>query len=152
SPVARHVILDVRGAGLTYRPGDRCCILPENVPTLIDRTLAALRAVGDEPISLNTVWRDSLALREGYAGATELPLRDLIRFGEIRPVSRPVARVLYRATGYHTLRQIIEARAEDQWELWDMLELLTAAGFDPRTLWRAHPSDRESICWVVPPL
>jgi sulfite reductase (NADPH) flavoprotein alpha-component len=152
SALARHVALDVRGAGLSYRPGDRCCVLPENVPTLVARTLVALRASGDEVVGLNTIWRDALILREGYAATTELPLRDLLRFGEIRPVRRPVARALYRATGHQTLRRIIDARAEDQWELWDLLELLTAAGFDPRVLWRAHPGDRESICWIVPPL
>jgi sulfite reductase alpha subunit-like flavoprotein len=149
---ARHVALYVRGAGLTYQPGDRCCVLPENVPTLIARTLAALQATGDEVVGLNTIWRDALALREGYATATELPLHDLLRFGEIRPVRRSVARGLYSATGNQALRRIIDARAEDQWELWDLLELLTVAGFDPRVLWRAHPSDRENVCWVVPPL
>jgi cytochrome b involved in lipid metabolism/ferredoxin-NADP reductase len=142
----------VRGAGLNYHPGDRCCVLPENTPAQIARTLAALRADGGELVGLNMIWRQAIAAREGYADKTELPLRDLLRFGELRPLARPIARALYRATGDRVLRRIIEARAADQWELWDVLELLSASGFDPRSLWRAHSSDHESICWIVPPL
>ncbi len=152
STVARHVVLDVRRAGLSYRPGDRCQVLPENMPPQIARTLVALRADGGELVGLNMAWREAIAAREGYAGMTELPLRDLLRFGHIRPLARPIARALYRATGNEALRRITEARAADQWELWDLLELLSASGFDPRSLWRAHPSDHESICWIVPPL
>lgn len=69
SSAASHVVLDVRGSGMICRPGDRLCILPENVPALVARTLAALRASGDEPVELNSVWRDALALREGYSDA-----------------------------------------------------------------------------------
>jgi len=147
----KRIVLDVSRTGIRYRPGDRCAVLPENSDDLIDRTLVALKARGDETIPLTSEWREAIHLRDGYQGATQLPLRMLLRFGCIRPVARPVARVLYAASLNSTLRHIIEARAEDQWELWDLLEMLNGAGFDPRGLWRALPGEREHICRVVPP-
>ena len=148
---AHALVLSTAGAGIRYHPGDRCCILPENDPALVAKTLRALRAEGEEPVLLTQVWQRALLLRAGYEQMRELSLRTLLRFGRIRPVERSVAKLLYRITAHPTLAQIVEARAEDQWELWDLLDLLTADGFDPTTLWQAHPADRESICWLVPP-
>ncbi|HSH82848.1 MAG TPA: cytochrome b5 domain-containing protein, partial [Herpetosiphonaceae bacterium] len=147
----RQVVLDAGDAGIRYQPGDRCAILPENGDELVERTLRALRARGDEPIQLNTVWRAAVQLRDGYAGAKILSLRSLLTFGRIRPVARPIAKALYTLTHNETLRRIIEARAEDQWELWALLDMLAEAGFNPRSLWKAHPGEHESICWIVPP-
>jgi sulfite reductase (NADPH) flavoprotein alpha-component len=147
----KHVILDVSGTGVRYQPGDRVSVLPENRPDLVERTLAALRARSDEPVQLTHAWRDAIGAREELAGATELPMRTLLSLGRIRPVQREVAKALLAASGDATLREIVRARAEDQWELWDLLELLARGGFDPRTLWRAHPGERQHICRIVPP-
>jgi sulfite reductase (NADPH) flavoprotein alpha-component len=150
SEIVRRVVLDVSGAGLRYQPGDRCAILPENSHELVEKTLEALRARGDEPIQLNAIWRKAIKLRDGYQQAKLLSLRTLLKFGHIRPVTRPVAKTLYAITYNETLRQIIEARAEDQWELWELLELLAGTGFNPKRFWKAAPGERESICWIIP--
>ncbi len=150
----RHVHtlrLDVTDAGIRYHPGDRCCVLPENEPPLVEKTLAALQATGTETVLLNQRWRHSLAIRPGHEQSNHLSLRDLLRFGQIRPVTRAVATLLYQVTANVTLAQILASRAEDQWELWDLLLLLSDDGFDPTVLWQAHPADRESICWIIPP-
>ena len=147
----KRIILDVSNTGIRYRPGDRCAVLPENSDALIDKTLAALKAKGYESIPLTAEWREAINLRDGYEGVTKLPLRTLLKFGRIRPVDRPVAKALYATSLNETLRRIIEARAEDQWELWDMLEMLNKAGFDPKRLWKAHPGERGHICRIVPP-
>ncbi len=146
-----QVVLDVEGAGIRYRPGGRCAVLPENEDDLVERTVRALRARGDEPIELSVLWRAAIAGRDGHQDATVLPLRTLLRFGRIRPVDRDVAKRLYSITHDHRLRRIVERRAEDQWELWELLELLHEAGFAPAALLRAHPGERESICRIVPP-
>jgi sulfite reductase alpha subunit-like flavoprotein len=146
-----HVVLDISGTGIRYQPGDRCAILPENSAELVERTLRALRARGDEPIQLNATWREAVNLREGYAGAKVLALRTLLTFGRIRPVARPIAKALYTITHGERMRRIVEARAEDQWELSQMLDMLAETGFNPKRLWKAHPGERESICWIVPP-
>jgi sulfite reductase alpha subunit-like flavoprotein len=147
----KQIVLDVTGTGIRYQPGDRCGILYENSEVLVSKTLRALRARGNEPIRLNAEWRAAVDYREGYEGSEMLPLRTLLTFGRIRPVDRITAKTLYSASHNSTLRRIIEARAEDQWELWDLIELLTAAGFDPKQLWKAHPGQEESITRIVPP-
>jgi sulfite reductase alpha subunit-like flavoprotein/pSer/pThr/pTyr-binding forkhead associated (FHA) protein len=147
----KRVVFDVSNTGMRYQPGDRCAILPENSEDLVDKTLMAIRAKGYETIPLTAEWREAVDLREGYEGATTLPLRTILKFGRIRPVSRPVAKILYLASFNENLRKIIEARAEDQWELWDLVEKLNAAGFDPKRLWKSHPGEREHICRVIPP-
>ncbi|GAB4581777.1 MAG: hypothetical protein Fur0022_45270 [Anaerolineales bacterium] len=147
----KHLVLDVRGLGLRYQPGDRCAILPENSPSLIEKTLTTLRATGDEPLELDRVWRAAIQLREGYQHAVVLPLRTLLRFGRLRPVSRPTAKLLYTLSHNERLHKIIEARAEEQWELWDLLELVGECGFNPKTLWKTAPGERASLLKLVPP-
>ena len=147
----KQVVLDVAGTGIRYQAGDRCAILPENANALVEKTLQALRARGNEPIRLNADWREAVVLREGYEQSETLPLRTLLTFGRIRPVGRPVAKALHSISHNEALGRIVEARAEDQWELWDLLDVLTEAGFDPKLLWKAHPGELESICWIVPP-
>lgn len=147
----KQITFDLHGTGLTCQPGDRCAVLPENDPELVQKTLDALRARGDEPIALNGLWREAVKLRDGYEKAKVLSLRTLLTFGCLRPVSRATAKILYAVTHNETLRRILEARAEDQWELWDLLTLLAESGFDTRRLWKAEPGEAERICRVVPP-
>jgi len=148
----KRVVFDVSKTGIRYLPGDRCAILPENSDELIDKTLVALKAKGYEKINLTAVWRQAIQLRYGYdAETTALPLRTLLKFGRIRPVDRAVAKALYAVSLNGKLRRIVDTRAEDQWELWDMLNLISQAGFDPKRLWKAHPGERAHICRIVPP-
>jgi sulfite reductase (NADPH) flavoprotein alpha-component len=147
----KRVVFDLSQTGIRYLPGDRCAILPENSDDLVDKTLVALKAKGYEKIALTAAWREAVNLRYGYEAATILPLRTLLKFGRIRPVEREVAKALYAISLNGKLRHIVEARAEDQWELWDLLTMLAQAGFDPKRLWKAHPGEREYICRIIPP-
>lgn len=151
-----HVVLDVADSGIRYEPGDRVGVLPENSPALVERTLQALQADGGVAVPLNREWREAVQLRaavdESDPDEETLPLRQLLAWGRIRPVERPVAKGLYRLTRNRALHRIVEARAEDQWELWDVLELLSRSSFDTRRLWRAGPGEREYICRFVRPL
>src|SRR5258706_11063063 len=147
----KQVVLNTAGTGIRYEVGDRAAILPENSDVLVDKMLRALRARGREAISLNKAWREAILQREGYEDAPTLPLRTLLTFGRIRPVDRLIAKTLYVITRNSTLKRIIEARAEDQWELWDLPNLISVAGFDTRRFWKASPGELEGICRVVPP-
>lgn len=69
------VVLDVAQTGIRYWPGSRCAILPENSDDLVERTLRALQARGDEPIQLNRIWREAVKVRDGYEHAHVLSLR-----------------------------------------------------------------------------
>jgi sulfite reductase (NADPH) flavoprotein alpha-component len=46
----RHVVLDLRGSGITYKPGDALGVYPENCPDLVQDVLAALGASGAEDV------------------------------------------------------------------------------------------------------
>ena len=48
-----HLVLDIGDAGLSYTVGDSVGILPRHTPLLIERTLQALKARGDEVITLS---------------------------------------------------------------------------------------------------
>ena len=45
----RHVVIDLAGSGLGYEPGDSIGLATPNDPELVEATLAALGATGDEP-------------------------------------------------------------------------------------------------------
>ena len=151
-PGVRRVVLDVRGLGMHCQPGDRCAVLAENDPALVRRTLDALRASGGELVDLTPEWTTALSLRPGRRRELRAPLRDVLAFGHIRPVARGAAKALHRLTLDESLREILEARTEDQWELYDLLELLAEGGFAPQRLHRAERGDYENICRLVPPL
>lgn len=147
----KRITFDVSQTGMRYLPGDRCAVLPENSDDLIDRTLTALQAKGYEEIALTAEWREAVNMRYGYENAETIPLRTLLQFGQIRPVDREVAKALHAVSLNSKLRRIVEARAEDQWELWDLITMLSQSGFDPKRLWKAIPGEQEYICQIVPP-
>lgn len=169
------VVLDVSGTGLRYEPGDRCGVLPENSQELVERTLRALGARGDERIPLSGEWVEALRLRHGYEHAEELALEDLLRFGQLRPLYPRAAEALHALTQNDALERALREGKTHHWELWDALEMLRADGFEPHTLleaqsadspveqdatrhrrWRERPSDAHqplasTLCEIVPP-
>jgi sulfite reductase (NADPH) flavoprotein alpha-component len=147
----KQIVLNVKGTGIRYQAGDRCAILPENSDALVEKMLKVLRARGNEPVHLNLAWQQAVNHRKGYEKSTTLPLRTLLTFGHIRPIDRSIAKTLYVITHNQKIKRIVEARAEDQWELWDLLGLVTETGFDTRRFWKAHRGEQESICRIVPP-
>ena len=46
----RHVVLDLKGSGLTYKPGDALGVYPENCPSVVQRILEVLDASGAEDV------------------------------------------------------------------------------------------------------
>ncbi len=147
----KHVVLNVEGRGVRYLPGDRCGVLPENRDALVARTLEALEATGHEKMALTPEWISAVRLRWGYENATDLTLRDLLRFGRIRPVLPRMAEALQAATQNQRLLRAILQQTTTRWELWDLLLVLKCDGYDPRRLWQAAPRSAEHICRIVPP-
>lgn len=147
----KHVVLDVEGSGVRYKPGDRCGILPENSEELVSRTLQALHADGQEQMELTPEWLAAVHLRAGYENATTLSVRDLLTFGRIRPILPRVAEALHAATQNPSLLHAVIQQTTTRWELWDLLNLLENEGYDPKRLWQAPLRSSEHICRVVPP-
>jgi sulfite reductase alpha subunit-like flavoprotein/predicted heme/steroid binding protein len=146
------ITFDITEKGIYYQPGDRVGILAENSESLIAETLRSLDANGDEEVDLTKEWQESLHLRPGYTGQEKtLPLRTILKFGKIRPVTREIGKRIVEISVNETLKRVLSARMEDQWELWDVLNILYVGRFDVRRLWKAKPWEAESICRIVPP-
>jgi sulfite reductase (NADPH) flavoprotein alpha-component len=47
----RHVVFDLAGSGLTYKPGDALGVYPENCPALVEHLLDGLDASGAEDVT-----------------------------------------------------------------------------------------------------
>lgn len=146
-----YLEIDVTGQGVHHLPGDRVGVLAENDDELVRRTVAALQATGDELVRLSPNWRAAVACRAGYGEVDVLPLRTLLRFARLRPISREVAKRLVNLTAVGSWQRVVDARMEDQWELWDALNLLYAGGYDVTRLWKADPSQDDAFCVVIPP-
>src|SRR5207237_8867050 len=107
---------------------------------------------GMEIVQLTPQWQEAIRFRVGYSDDIKvLPLRSILSFGKIRPVTRDVAKRLLKISASSALKRIIDVRMEDQWELWDILNLLYAGGYDVTHLWKAGPWDPDSMCRVVTP-
>ena len=144
------IALGTAGLRLRAAAGDRCLVLPEQDDDLVRRTLRALQADGDESIGLDAAWQR--ALRAEGRAVDRLPVEELLRRGELRPLRREVAKVLLELSGAEPLEDVIERRAEDQLELPDALELLAAGGWAPSILLGGEPGETTSLCRVVAPV
>lgn len=111
----------------------------------------ALRARGEEPVELTRHWREAIRARTGDEAPTQIPLRDFLHTARLRPLTRAAGKMLATLSGSEALQAILEAREEDQRELWDAVELAAAAGYDPRRMWRAPLWRDESLSRIVAP-
>jgi sulfite reductase (NADPH) flavoprotein alpha-component len=134
------VVLDISNSGARFRIGSRCAVLPENRGALVERTLRALHAEGSELIPLTLEWQEAmrqrLGLGLGYDAGEALPMRELLRFGAIRPVPPRVAEALHARTQEPRLFAQIREGTTQRWELWELLALLAQAGLSTRLLWQ----------------
>jgi ferredoxin-NADP reductase len=146
-----RVSLDIAERGIAYNVGDRCGVLAVNDPALVARTLAALDATGDEVVPLTPSWAAAMKARADYEGATELRLAVFLRFAKLRPVLRATAKALHAVSVSHRLAEVIEARTEDQWELWDLLHLVHEDGYDVSRLVTSEAWQEEALAHIVPP-
>jgi sulfite reductase (NADPH) flavoprotein alpha-component len=126
-------------------------VLAENDDELVRRTVTALQATGDELVRLSPAWQTAVACRAGYDEVDVLPLRTLLRFARLRPIGRNLAKRLAQLTAVGAWQRVVDARMEDQWELWDVLNLLYAGGYDVTRLWKADPREDDAFCAVIPP-
>lgn len=148
----RRVTLDVSHSGVRYRAGDRCLILPENDPALVERTLAALRISGQQPILLSAEWKTYARDRVELHGLSEVSARELLRYGAIRPVSPRLAEAVHARTQSPVLYDAIVRGCTERWELWELLDLLRERGVSPEPLWqRPGVAVSEQLSRLIPP-
>ncbi|MDB4975844.1 MAG: Sulfite reductase flavoprotein alpha-component [Myxococcaceae bacterium] len=148
----RKVTLDVSRAGVRYRGGDRCLILPENDLDVVERTLRSLGAHGNEQVSLTPEWKAYARDRVELSGQSQISMRELLRYGSIRPVSPRLAEALHARTQSAFLLDAIVRGYTERWELWELLDLLRARGHDPALLWQAAGEEvSENLSRLIPP-
>jgi sulfite reductase alpha subunit-like flavoprotein/cytochrome b involved in lipid metabolism len=151
SPV-KHVQLDLKDQGLSYQTGDRLGVFPLNSETLVAKTLQALNASGQEMIELNGVWRTAWSEIQPEAASPEkVLLKAFLARAKLRPLLRPVGKALYQLSRSPQLHEILERRSEDQYELWQIFELLKGENFDLRRLCKAKAWQPESLAKLIPP-
>ncbi len=148
--LARKVRLNFDGQGLRYQPGDHMGVFAFNSDELIARTLRSLNATGKETIKLSPAWVEFLN-NLGVASHGKIELRSFLGYAQLRPVLRSVAKILYRLSNSSDLKHMIENREEDQFELWNVLEMANNLRFDVRRLLKAEPWQADSISRIVPP-
>ena len=149
----KHVVLDVKGSGIKYEPGDRCLILPENSDGLIRKTLKALNARDTEAeIVLSQEWQAAIKLRYGFEHTPSLPLEIFLRFAQIRPVHPRIAHSLYTVSRSEFLAEQLRHQTTTRWEFWEVLNQLSSEGFSPRTLLDAAPNTNGYLSRILSPL
>lgn len=148
----RRVVLDVSNSGARFRVGSRCAVLPENREAIVERTLRALRATGSELIPLTQEWHEAMRQRFDDNHPRTLPMRELLRFGALRPVPPRVAEALHATTQDTRLFAQIRAGTTQRWELADLLELLSDKGLYTRLLWQDEAGMvDERLARLIPP-
>ncbi|MCB9640671.1 MAG: hypothetical protein H6727_17380 [Myxococcales bacterium] len=149
--LCKKVVFDLTDTGLTYQAGDRVSVWIRHREALVERTRLALRSRADAPILLTARWREHVAQR-GLGACNELPLSAFLAIAKLRPVPRHLVKALYRLSRSSALYALLEAREEDQFELWALFELVTrTTQYDVRRLVRAQPWEEESLAQLVLP-
>ena len=142
-----HVRLDVQGAGIDYRPGDRVGVLWEADATLVQETVLALaggdhdraRRLAKVPVVLDRAWKEAIRMRPQYHAAKSaddpllpraLPLKQFLQYARLRPVSRNTLHAAYCGTLDPTLLQFHEAGREDLLTSVDVIKILHRSHYD----------------------
>lgn len=125
----QHIVLDLKGSQIHYSPGDSVGILPSNDPALIERTLKALGASGNEVIldrqGETHLLREFLLRRANLKGVSRKMVGELksrISGGMQRELER-----LLEEANKHELKGWLHAR-----EVWDLLEEFPEGQFTPQ--------------------
>lgn len=129
----QHVVLDLKGSGITYQVGDSIGIFPVNDPQLVEKTLQVLKASGNE-IVLDRHAENSWKLREFFtscANLTEVSRKLLseICYRQSDPHKKAFIEGLFAEDNRDALKHYLEDR-----HLWDMLVDHSEVVFDPQEL------------------
>ncbi len=94
----RHLEISLAGSGLSYEVGDSAGVYPDNDPALVEETMAALGATGEEPVAA------------AEAGAPTVPLRQALRtqYHITSPSKQFLEAIAARSEGDSVLRDLLE--------------------------------------------
>lgn len=122
----RHIVLDLEGSGLSYLPGDSVGVLPRNSSKLVEATLKAAKASGDEQI----------VTKQGV----ELPFKEfLFSYTNLKGINRKLIQEI-NARGGDVADLLQEQNKEmlKEWiqshEMWDLLKKFPHIHFTPQEI------------------
>lgn len=128
-----HLVLDLKGSGMTYQVGDSIGIFPSNDPALVQQTLRALHARGDEIIHEKHTGRPYTlrAFLTSKATITEMSRMLIVELAK-RQVNRTKAAVLESLLLPENREQYTVY--VDTTELWQALQDNEEVSFTPQEM------------------
>lgn len=163
----RHVVVDIAGSGITFKPGDSLGVYPTNRPGEVEELLGRLGASGDEPVSPALLrlpapipLREALFSRLSLAGPTARVLGALAQktpdAGEraaLEALLKPEAKDAL--VDYLSVREYVDLLAEfprarlTPQELVDLMRKLMPRMYSIASSQRVHPDEVHLTVAVV---
>jgi sulfite reductase alpha subunit-like flavoprotein len=136
------------GHRVHFQPGDHVQVWPSHPDSLVERTLRASGATGDEPLALTPEWEHNLALR-GEASASPT-FRQLLRYASLRSTSHQTAKALLAFHSDAWLKQTLDSERLSTLELWQVFEHLGSGNY-PLARLLESPQTLAAILTPEPP-
>lgn len=127
-----HVVLSLKGSGLTYQVGDSVAVLGTNDPLVVEKTIEVFHASGSEPITdkHGIVWelRDFLTQKANLADASKKLITE-IASRQTNPIKKERLDFILGETQKDALKEYQKAH-----EIWDTLAENDEVRFSPQEL------------------
>jgi sulfite reductase (NADPH) flavoprotein alpha-component len=128
-----HVVIDLKGSGMSYQVGDSISVMPFNDPALVDCTLKAMQAVGSETI-LDKHTKEPWSLYEYLmrkADLTQVPRKLITELGQRQKNKQKKERFEFiQSEGEKEALKEYQASHE----VWDALDENQEVQFSPQEL------------------
>lgn len=127
----QHLVVDIRGSGLTYEVGDSIGVIPCHDPELVKKTLSAMKASGkelvvDKQTGESISLADCLAMKKNITDISPKFLRNVFE-RQSHPDKKHELGVLLEEGNRELLKQHL-----GQHEIWDFLEVHHEVSFHPQ--------------------
>jgi sulfite reductase (NADPH) flavoprotein alpha-component len=122
----RHLVFDIAGSGLAYKPGDSLGIWPANCDETAEQTLATLGASGDEPVPAVSDATRTVPLRDALRKERTITLAS-VRLVEL------LAAVATDPDDAAALRGLLETGVPEGLQVLDLLTEFRSARPNPAT-------------------
>ncbi len=128
-----HIVLDIKGSGLTYSVGDSIAIFSQHHPELVERTLHAMKATGNEIVldkrtGQETKMRDLLTRRANITGLSRKFVHEMA-IRQSNPLKKTRLDYLLQENHKEALKEYIANH-----EIWDALQENSEVRFYPEEI------------------
>lgn len=128
-----HLVLDLKGSGLKYTAGDSLGIFPTNDPIIVDRTIKAMKASGNEWVKGKNDEHE-IQLKEFLTNKANLSqfsrkLISEITARQTNNTKKELLLSLLNNAHHNTLKAY-----QEQHHVWDLLDAHPEVSFDPKEL------------------